>query len=103
MMRGSRPFRPKSNRSLRQPYCQVVSSSSSLVFCPKAGPWHPISPFCSVLRFPFHLYVGVLHHILQHTHSLSSSSSLALHASFDHFQQQPFAPQYMTNPVFLPF
>src|SRR6476469_9819431 len=48
------------------------SSSSSLVLCPRAGPWLPNSPILSVFSLPLHITICLIQYIIDHAHSWPS-------------------------------
>lgn len=67
-----------------------------LVLCRKAGPGSPNTPNLSLLRLTFHVHIRSSHHILQHSHSLTSSSSLSIHPSLHNLKHQSTPPPSRT-------
>src|SRR5580692_2759167 len=59
-------------------YIYIYMSSSSLVLCPSAGPWHPRSPRLSIIGPPFHFGVRSFFYIVNHAHPWSPSWLLSL-------------------------
>src|SRR6476619_430899 len=52
---------------------------SSLVLCPRAGPWLPNSPILSIFSLPLYIPICLIEYIIDHAHSLPSPWSLSFH------------------------
>ena len=50
----------------------VLLASSSLVLCPRAGPWLPNSPILSVFSLPLHIPICLIQYIIDHADSWPS-------------------------------
>ena len=79
-----------------------LSSSSSLVLCPRAGPWLPNSPILSVFSLPLQIPICLIYYIIDHDHSWPSPWSLSFHSSFQHQFHQTISPYNPVQFFFLP-
>lgn len=79
------------------------ASFTLIVFCLKAGPWHPCSPLYSVSALPFITTCNHFLKITNHPQFWSSPNYLSIYSTFNHLFQQPFSFQYKINPTFLSF